>query len=91
MAKNITLAIDEDLLDKARVLAAMHRTTVNAMVREFLEQKVGEESKDGLRADWDALFEKVDREATDRRKLMKGGLPPREALYDEMMRGRSVL
>lgn len=40
MTKNLTLAIDEDLLDKARVLAAMRRTTVNAMVREFLERIV---------------------------------------------------
>ena len=38
--KNITLAIDEHLLDKARVLAAMRRTTVNAMVREFLAAEV---------------------------------------------------
>lgn len=34
--KNITLAIDEDLLDKVRVIAAMEKTTVNAMVRDFL-------------------------------------------------------
>lgn len=40
MPKNITLAIDEDLLDKARVLAAMRRTSVNEMVREFLKRAV---------------------------------------------------
>ena len=33
MNKNLTLSIDEDLLDKARVLAAMRRTSVNEMVR----------------------------------------------------------
>lgn len=43
MTKNLTLAIDDDLLDRARVLAAMRRTTVNAMVREFLERMVQEE------------------------------------------------
>ncbi|MFW6300607.1 MAG: DUF6364 family protein [Oceanicaulis sp.] len=43
MTKNLTLAIDEDLLDRARVLAAMRRTTVNAMVREYLERVVAEE------------------------------------------------
>ncbi len=43
MAKNITLAIDEELLDKARVLAAMRRTTVNAMVRDFLQRAVNAE------------------------------------------------
>jgi plasmid stability protein len=42
MPKNITLAIDEDLLDKARVLAAMRRTSVNEMVREYLRKAVDE-------------------------------------------------
>lgn len=43
MPKNITLAIDEDLLDKARVLAAMRRTSVNEMVREFLKREIDQE------------------------------------------------
>ena len=34
--KNITLAIDEDVLERARLVAAEQKTTVNAMVREFL-------------------------------------------------------
>lgn len=45
MAKNITLAIDEDLLDKARVLAAMRRTSVNEMVREYLQHIVDQEKQ----------------------------------------------
>ena len=43
MTKNLTLAIDDDLLDRARVVAAVRRTTVNAMVREYLERVVREE------------------------------------------------
>ncbi len=43
--KNITLAIDADILDKARVVAAQKRTTVNAMVRDFLTEIVGREEK----------------------------------------------
>jgi len=38
VTRNITLAIDDDLLDKVRVLAAMKRTSVNEMVRGFLTQ-----------------------------------------------------
>jgi hypothetical protein len=34
--KNITLAIDEALLDEVRVVAAKRGTTVNAMVRDYL-------------------------------------------------------
>lgn len=36
--KNITLAIDESLLDKVRVIAAERKTTVNQLVRLHLEQ-----------------------------------------------------
>jgi hypothetical protein len=46
MARNITLAIDDEVLDKARVIAAERRTTVNAMVREFLTRTAME--KDDL-------------------------------------------
>jgi hypothetical protein len=34
--KNITLAVDETLLDQVRVYAAKRGTTVNALVREYL-------------------------------------------------------
>jgi hypothetical protein len=34
--KNITLAIEDEVLDKVRIVAAEKRTTVNALVREFL-------------------------------------------------------
>jgi plasmid stability protein len=41
--KNITLAIDEDLLQRARVIAGIRRTSVNDMVREFLIREVDAE------------------------------------------------
>lgn len=44
MTKNITLAIDEDLLDKVRVFAAMKRTSVNELVRDFLKRLIEQES-----------------------------------------------
>ena len=43
VTKNITLAIEEDLLQKARVLAAMKRSSVNEMVRNYLARVVEEE------------------------------------------------
>ncbi len=39
--KNITLAIEEDVLDKVRVIAAQNRTTVNAMLRHHLADLAG--------------------------------------------------
>jgi len=38
MTKNITLAIDKDVLDRVRVVAAERKTTVNGLVRAYLEQ-----------------------------------------------------
>lgn len=38
--KNITLAIEEKILDEVRVYAARRRTSVNALVREHLESLV---------------------------------------------------
>lgn len=43
--KNLTLAIDDHVLDEARQIAARRRTTVNALVREYLNRIVAEESR----------------------------------------------
>ena len=75
--KNITLAMDDEVLDKVRAYAAEHKTTVNAIVRQHLEKLASEN----------------DRRAEARRNLKrlaetsKGTLGPgyvwnREELYD---------
>jgi hypothetical protein len=43
--KNITLAIDDKILDKVRIVAAHKRTTVNAMVRNFLAEVAGRDKQ----------------------------------------------
>jgi hypothetical protein len=43
--KNITLAVDEGLLNKMRDLAAQRGTTVNALVREHFEQLTRNEER----------------------------------------------
>ena len=47
MAKrlNLTLVVEEDLLREARAVAARRRTSVNELVREFLEHMISEESR----------------------------------------------
>lgn len=52
MPKNLTLAIDEDLLQKVRVLAVLKRTSVNELVREYLQRLVEQEqARDEARED----------------------------------------
>ena len=43
--KNITLAVDEDILDRVRVIAAERKTTVNGLVREYLEKIASEQDR----------------------------------------------
>ena len=42
---NLTLSLDKNLLKRARLLAQKHGTTVNAMVRGYLEREVSKYEK----------------------------------------------
>ena len=42
---NVTLSIDKNLLKRARIVALKHDTTVNAMIRNFLEKEVSKHEK----------------------------------------------
>jgi len=42
---NVTLVVEEELLKEARAVAARRRTSVNEMVRGFLKEVVGQESR----------------------------------------------
>ena len=48
---NLTLTIDETLLRKARIKALERGTSVNAMVREFIEKTVAEDAPELTRAE----------------------------------------
>lgn len=43
--KNVTLAVDEKTLREARRIAAERSTSLNAMIREFLEKLTERESR----------------------------------------------
>lgn len=45
MTKNITMAIDEDLLKKARKVAVDKNTTVTGLIRTYLNNLVEQEEK----------------------------------------------
>lgn len=38
---NVTLAVDDDVLRRARIRALEHGTSVNALIREYLESYTG--------------------------------------------------
>ncbi|WP_141245079.1 hypothetical protein [Mesorhizobium sp. WSM3860] len=43
--KNVTLAMDEALLEQARGLAGRRKTTLNALIRSLLEHEVEQEDR----------------------------------------------
>jgi len=47
--KNLTLSIEEKVLEQARKYAAEHSTTVNQLVRDFLARKTGMQKTPSVR------------------------------------------
>ena len=52
---NVTLSLEDDLVSKERKLAVDRDTTLNAMIRAYLEDLVGEESEMRRRRALEAL------------------------------------
>ncbi|MEZ5694960.1 MAG: ribbon-helix-helix protein, CopG family [Sphingomonadaceae bacterium] len=45
MTRNLTLAVDEKLLERFRLHAAERKTSVNALLRQHMEETVGLEER----------------------------------------------
>jgi ribonuclease D len=48
LMKNITLALDEKIIQKGRKYASKHNLTLNSLVRKLLERTVEEDSQNWL-------------------------------------------
>lgn len=46
MTKNLTLAVDEELLNRYRALAAQRNSSVNAMIRRHMAESVGAKTEE---------------------------------------------
>lgn len=78
--RNVTLAIEEETLRKARVRAVKEGTTVNELIRKYLAEYGSQEER---------IREAMDRvlEITAKYKgRFKGGKPRREDAYEERSR-----
>jgi metal-responsive CopG/Arc/MetJ family transcriptional regulator len=72
--KNITLSMDEDLINKGREFARRHNTSLNNLIRDILKQKIGEKPKNWI----DECFQLMDLAKVN----SKGKKWAREDLYD---------
>jgi hypothetical protein len=66
MMKNLTLTIDEGLLDQARRVALEEKTSVNAMVRDLLARKVAASTTEARRAEARRQLAELSRHSTAR-------------------------
>lgn len=81
---NLTITVDEDTLKRARIRALEEDTSVNAVLREYLEGYA--DGRRGRREAWRRI-----RELASESGMSSGGrgLPAREDLYDrEALRER---
>ena len=76
MQRNITLTLDDELIHKARVLAARRNRSVSALLREELTRLVAE--NEAYEAAKRAALERLARGA----HLGGGPLPPRNELHE---------
>ena len=73
--KNVTITLDEDVADWARIWAAKSRTSVSRLVGELLKQRMQEET--GYQA---AMKQYLSRKPKSLKK--SGKYPSREALHE---------
>ena len=76
MQRNITLTLDEELIHKARVLAARRNRSVSALLRDELSRLVAED--DAYESAKRAALKRLERGA----HLGGGPLPARDELHD---------
>jgi hypothetical protein len=53
---NLTLAVDEAMVERAREVARGQGTSLNALIREFIEQLAGQVTGDQLLAEFEELW-----------------------------------
>jgi plasmid stability protein len=85
--KNITLAVDDDVLKKARIYAAEHETSINNLVRDFLARLATEKQS---AADQEARAAEARRELADLSRKSTGRLGlnwkwNRDEIYSERL------
>jgi hypothetical protein len=71
---NVTISLDEKTLKASREYARRHNTSLNALIRQMLQQRVSSRGYDWL----EECFSKMDAAGGDSR----GGQWVREELYD---------
>ena len=74
---NLTLAVDEGLVERARQVARQQGTSLNALIRDYIERLAGQAAGDEILGEFEAMWAEPGN---------SGGKPfKREELYDDRL------
>lgn len=79
---DLTLGLDDQLVARAREIARQRGTSLNALLREYLELLVNQRSGEELGRDFEELWAEADRTLGGSNRTYKFN---REELYDERL------
>jgi hypothetical protein len=74
---NITLSLDEAMIERAREVARQQGTSLNQLIREYVESLAGQLSGDEVLAEFDAMWKEPGNSGGKRFR--------RDELYDERL------
>ncbi|MCA9515576.1 MAG: hypothetical protein KC635_11590 [Myxococcales bacterium] len=74
---NLTITLDEDLLNRARAVARSRGMSLQALLREQLERLVGQPSLDDLATELESRWGSA--------RALSERLPRRADIYDELL------
>jgi len=77
---NLTLSVSDEIIERAREVARQQGTSLNALVREYLESLAGRNGGEDLADRFDALW-------AERSGHSGGWRFDREELYEERLNG----
>jgi hypothetical protein len=79
---NLTLSVDEEAVERARQVARQQGTSLNALIRDYIEHLAGELTGDEILAEFEAMWKEPGNSGGQRFS--------REELYaDRLHRGRA--
>lgn len=79
---NLTLAVDERTVERAREIARQQGTSLNALIREYIELLANQSTGDELLAEFQELWAEIDRSPGE---ASRGYKFDREQLYEERL------
>jgi hypothetical protein len=84
---NLTLAVDERMVERAREIARQQGTSLNALIREYIELLANQVTGDELLTEFQQMWAEIDRSPGGGNRGYKFD---REQLYEDRLGGHKA-